>query len=43
MKGLYIFNINGKQYRTAKKQDRQCMYNVTVRRVPATIVAVERQ
>jgi len=30
--------------RTRKnKQDRQCTYNVTIKRVPATIVAVEKR
>ena len=33
----------GHSYHNRSKQDRQCTYNVTLRRVRATIVAVEKQ
>jgi hypothetical protein len=48
-KGIIVkANFSGKNFRSnisirKKKQDRQCAYNVTLRRVRVTIVAVEKQ
>jgi len=32
-----------KNYKSTRKQERQCMSNVTLRRVRATIIALEKQ
>ena len=41
---LHFLKSNAiKQYVSVNKQDRQCTYNVTLRRVRVTIVAVEKQ